>query len=106
MPEQTAITRAYALAPARANRTATRVHVPALGMALGTLFALTYLLCVVFDLWLPGEAMYPVWAPLLPGFSWLTWPSFFLGLVETFIYGWYAALVFGPLYNFFAGRMR
>jgi hypothetical protein len=48
--------------------------------------------------------MNPVWSPLLPGFTWLTWPSFFLGLVETFVFGWYVALVFGPLYNFFAAR--
>jgi hypothetical protein len=41
---------------------------------------------------------------LPPGFTWLNWPSFFLGLVETFAYGWYVALVFGPLYNFFAAR--
>ena len=50
--------------------------------------------------------MNPVWAPLLPGFAWLSWPSFFLGLIETFAYGWYVALVFGPFYNFFAGRFR
>ncbi len=24
--------------------------------------------------------------------------------VETFAYGWYVALVFGPLYNFFAAK--
>jgi hypothetical protein len=48
--------------------------------------------------------MYPVWAKLLPGFTWLTWPSFFLGLVESFAYGWYVALIFGPLFNFFASR--
>jgi len=49
--------------------------------------------------------MNPVWAPLLPGFTWINWGGFFLGLVEAFAYGWYVALVFGPLYNFFAGRM-
>ena len=63
-----------------------------------------YVLCVLFDLWFPEQAMNPVWSPLLPGFTWLNWPSFLLGLVETFAYGWYVALVFGPLYNFFAAR--
>jgi hypothetical protein len=45
--------------------------------------------------------MNPVWAPLLPGFTWISWASFLLGLIEAFAYGWYIALVFGPLYNLF-----
>ncbi len=87
-------------------RTVSRIPVFALGLSLGLFLATTYLLCVLFDLWFPGQAMNPVWAPLLPGFTWLTWPSFFLGLIEAFAYGWYVALVFGPLYNFFAARLR
>jgi hypothetical protein len=81
-------------------------HIPvvALGMSLGSLIALTFLLCVLFDLWFPAQAMNPIWAPLFPGFTWLTWPSFFLGLIEAFAYGWYVALVFAPLYNYFAAR--
>ena len=38
----------------------------------------------------------------LPGFTLLSWPTFVLGLVESFGWGWYVALVFAPLYNFFA----
>ncbi len=87
-------------------RTVSRVPVFTLGLSLGLFLAITYLLCVLFDLWFPGQAMNPVWAPMLPGFTWLTWPSFFLGLIEAFAYGWYVALVFGPLYNFFAARLR
>jgi hypothetical protein len=83
-----------------------RIPVLALGMSLGLFLAVTYVLCVLFDLWFPELAMNPAWAPLLPGFSWLTWPSFFLGLVESFVYGWYVALILGPLYNFFATRFR
>ena len=48
--------------------------------------------------------MHPVWAPLLPGFTWLTWSSFFLGLIEAFSYGWYVALIFGPIHNFFTAK--
>jgi len=47
--------------------------------------------------------MYQTWLRLLPGFTWLTWPSFLLGLIESFAYGWYIALIFGPLFNLFAG---
>jgi hypothetical protein len=81
-----------------------RVPVIALGMSLGVFLVITYVLCVLFDLWLPAQAMHPVWAPLLPGFTWLTWPSFFLGLIEAFAYGWYVALIFGPIYNFFTAK--
>ena len=81
-----------------------RLPVFALGMSLGLFLGITFILCVGFDLLFPDHAMYRVWQPLLPGFTWLTWPSFFLGLVESAAYGWYVALVFGPLYNFFASR--
>jgi hypothetical protein len=85
-------------------RSKLRIPVFALGMSLGLFLAFTFVICVLFDLLFPEMAMYPVWKPLLPGFTWLTWPSFFLGLIETFAYGWYVALIFGPLYNFFAAR--
>lgn len=81
-----------------------KIPVVALGMSLGLFLAVTFILCVGFDLLFPDRAMYESWLRLLPGFSWLSWPSFFLGLAESFGYGWYIALVFGPLYNFFAAR--
>lgn len=83
---------------------APRVPVFALGMSLGLFLAITFVLCVGFDLLFPRMAMYESWLRFLPGFTWLTWPSFFLGVLESFAYGWYVALVFGPLYNFFAAR--
>ena len=90
--------------PLNGSSRVARVPVMALGNSLGAFLGITYLLCVGFDLLFPDHAMYRVWAPLLPGFDWLTWPCFFLGLVESVAYGWYIALVFGPLYNFFASR--
>jgi len=86
------------------GQTPTRIPVVALGMSLGSFITLTYVLCVLFDVWFPALAMNALWAPLLPGFTWISWPSFFLGLAETFAYGWYVALIFGPLYNYFATR--
>jgi hypothetical protein len=88
------------------TRSISRIPVVPLGMSLGLFFALTFVLCVLFDLWFPALAMNPVWTPLLPGFTWISWTSFALGLVEAFAYGWYVALVFAPLYNFFAARAR
>lgn len=83
---------------------APRLPVAALGLSLGSFLAITFALCVGFDLLFPGQAMYQTWLRLLPGFTWLTWPSFFLGIVESFAYGCYIALVFGPLFNFFSNR--
>ena len=82
------------------------VPVIALGMSLGFFLSVTFVLCVLFDLWFPGYAMNPSWAPLLPGFVWISWSSFVLGIAETFAYGWYVALIFAPLYNFFATRSK
>ena len=82
---------------------APRISVIAFGLSLGIFFVITYVLCVGFDLLFPGQSMYQTWLRLLPGFTWLTWPSFLLGLIESFAYGWYIALIFGPLFNLFAG---
>ncbi|MDE2227771.1 MAG: hypothetical protein KGL11_01860 [Alphaproteobacteria bacterium] len=78
----------------------------ALGWSLSLFLAISYVLCVGFDLLFPGQAMYQSWLRLLPGFTWLSWPSLLLGLVESFAYGWYVALIFGPLYNFVVARYR
>ena len=83
-----------------------RLPVAALGLSLGLFFLITYVLCVGYDLLFPGQAMYQSWLRLLPGFTWLTWPSFLLGIVESFVYGWYVALIFGPLFNVFAARFQ
>lgn len=102
------VANAYAARGANAPHPAgsvTRLPVVALGMGLGTFLGITFVLCVLFDLWFPGQAMNAVWSPLLPGFTWINWPSFFLGLAESVAYGWYVALVFGPLFNFFAARL-
>lgn len=84
--------------------TSRRIPIFAFGMSLGVFLALTFAVCVVFDLLVPGQAMYQTWLQLLPGFTWLSWQSFLLGLAESFAYGWYVALIFAPLYNFFAAR--
>ncbi len=76
----------------------------ALGMALSLFLVISYLACIMTYL-IPGiptgHAMLTIF---LPGLTVLTWPNFLLGLVESFIWGWYVALIFGPLYNFFVIR--
>jgi len=48
---------------------------------------LLYLACVTWDLLVPRFAMNSAWAPLFPGFTWLTGGAFLLGLVESVLYG-------------------
>jgi hypothetical protein len=77
-----------------------------LGLTLGSALALTYVLCVGFGLVGPESLrMYEAWELWLPGFRWLSVGSFFLGLVESFLYGIYAAALLVPLYSFFSRRM-
>jgi len=80
------------------------ISLSAVGHATSLFFAITFLLCIGFDLLFPARRMYEAWQALLPGFSWITWRSFFLGLVESYGYGWYLALIWVPLYNVFALR--
>ncbi len=68
------------------------------GISVGLLLSISYILCVAYDL-IFGQTMYRTWIGLLPGFEWITWGTFFLGLAESFFYGIYFALVFVPLYN-------
>ena len=81
------------------------IPVLALGMALSLSLVITYVLCVVGYLVFPNLPIeHSALSIFLPGFTLLSWSSFFLGLIETFGWGWYVALVFGPIYNFFAAR--
>lgn len=76
----------------------------AVGHATSLFLMITFVLCVGFDFAFPEHAMYRTWRALLPGFEWLSWRSFFLGVIESYGYGWYVALVWVPLYNVFAVR--
>ena len=78
----------------------------AFGHATSIFLALTLTLCVGFDLLFPSHAMFRVWQDLLPGFEWISWQSFAIGLAESYIFGWFVALVWVPLYNVFILRRR
>jgi len=86
------------------ERTAPQIPIAALGWSLGIFLALTFAACVAFGLVFPNTAMYQAWLPLLPWVTWISWTSFALGLVEAFAYGWFVALIFGPLFNFFSAK--
>ena len=77
----------------------------ALGWSLSLFAAISYSLCVLFYFLFPSEfANHAVLSLFLPSINVLTWVGFLVGLVSSFLCGWYVALVFAPLYNFFAAR--
>ena len=81
-----------------------RISLTAVGNATSIFLAVTFIICILFDLLFPDHAMYKSWIQLLPGFQWISWQSFLLGLVETYAYGWYFALIWVPLYNYFSSK--
>ena len=82
-----------------------RLPVIAFGLSVSSFLAISYVLCIVGYLIAPATAVrHEALAILLPGFSLLSWQTFLIGLVESYAWGWYIALVFGALYNFFVAR--
>jgi hypothetical protein len=73
--------------------------------ALGVWGAITFVVCVLYGLITPESLhMHAFLEQVLPGFKWLTWWGFLLGLAESFLYGVYAGLVFCPVYNWLGRR--
>lgn len=76
-----------------------------LGHALSLFLAITFVLCVLWGLATPPALhMHRAWEALLPGFEWLSLQGFLYGLIGAYLYGWYTAVVFVPLYRFFVRR--
>jgi hypothetical protein len=64
--------------------------------------ATTFVLCVIWGLATPASLhMHQFLEMALPHFHWISFGAFLLGLVESFLYGAYAGLLFVPLHNFF-----
>jgi hypothetical protein len=78
----------------------------AAGHATSLFLVISLTLCVAFDLLFPEHAMYQAWRNLLPGFEWISWKSFVLGLAESYGYGWYIVLIGVRLYNAFIARSK
>ena len=83
-----------------------RIAIVPLGLTLSLFLMITYVVCVIYGLLGFQQGMHQLLFQIIPGFTWITWPSFFIGLFWTFVWGWYIALVFAPLFNFFTARMQ
>ena len=83
------------------------IPVVTLGLSLSLFFVISYVICIAGYLLFPGfPVQHAALSIFLPGFELLSWRSFCLGMAESFIWGWYIALVFGSLYNFFIRRIE
>lgn len=73
--------------------------------SLASFTGITYVLCVGYGLLVPA-AFHPSWLleALLPGFKWLGFGSFVLGLIVSTLYGAWAGVLYSALYNYFARR--
>jgi hypothetical protein len=73
--------------------------------SLGLFAVVSFVLCVLYGLVVPETLhMVQFLEITLPGFRWQSAGSFVLGLVESFLYGAYAGLVFTPIHNSIARR--
>jgi len=105
----TAVTPAekYATTAAQSRDVAKSIPVVALGWSLSLFFVISFVVCVLGYYLLPSfPVAHEALAIPLPGFQFDSWPRFILGLAESLAWGWYIAIVFGSLYNWFVARFR
>lgn len=79
-----------------------RIPITAFAFSLSAFLAVTYLLCFAVGFFVPDFGSHAL-LQFFPRFSW-TEAGIHDGLIESLAYGWYVALVFGGLFNFFARR--
>ena len=67
----------------------------------------SFVVCVLYGLIVPESLhMVQFLEITLPRFKWLSISSFLIGLVESFLYGVYAGLVYTPVYNFYNKKWK
>ncbi len=97
--------RAESAARSSSLRGTIMLNIKLVSWTLGLWCAVTFVVCVIYGLITPQTLhMHALLEQLLPAFKWLTWWGFLLGLVESFLYGVYAGLVYVPIYNFLKRR--
>jgi ABC-type Fe3+ transport system permease subunit len=81
------------------------LHFWPIAWTLAVFSAVVFTLDIVAGLLFPNWwVMQKAWEVLLPGFTFISWGAFFLGLVESFIGGFLTAVLFVPIYNYFTRR--
>ena len=83
------------------------LNIKVIALSLGVFAAVSFGVCVLWGLLLPEFLhMHGFLELLLPGFKWLSAGSFVLGLVESFLFGVYAGVVYVPIRNYFTKRFE
>lgn len=74
-----------------------------MALSLGLFSSFSFILCVAWGSVVPPGLHGTRFLELtLPGFTWLSFKSFVLGLAETFVIGAYTGLAFSLIYNMFS----
>ena len=79
------------------------VRIVPLGLSLSSFLALTFALCTLAER-IPMLNKFHFLSALYPGIDWTASTPLLLGVIAMVVLGWYTALVFGALYNFFGSR--
>ena len=73
--------------------------------SLGLTASVSFVFCVIWGLLTPQSLhMHAFLEQVLPAFKWLSWWGFLLGLVESFLWGFYFGIVFVPIFNYLHRR--
>ena len=76
------------------------LRIKTVSLSLGLTFAVSFVICVLWGLLLPEQLhMHEFLQYVLPGFTWISFGSAVLGLVESFLFGVYFGVVYAPIYN-------
>jgi len=91
--------------PSSQQRGQTMLNIRVVTWSMGLFTTVSFILCVIWGLVTPQSLhMHQFLEIVLPAFKWLSVGGFFLGLIESFLWGAYVGLVFVPIYNFFHRR--
>lgn len=92
-------------APGLRERTGDMLNIKVWTISAACWTAISFALCVLGGIIAPGLPIpHRTLELVLPGFVWISPGAFILGLVETVVYGIYAAALFVAIHNFFARR--
>lgn len=84
----------------RLGRRINMLNIKVVTWSLALFGAVTFLVCILYGLIVPEPLhMTPFLEQVLPGFRWLTFGGFVVGLAESFLYGAYAGALFSAIYN-------
>ena len=76
------------------------LRIKTVSLALGLTFAISFVVCVLWGLLVPEPLhMHQFLELVLPGFAWLSIGTALLGLIESFLFGAYFAVIYVPIYN-------